>query len=174
MKRAHQPRANPSSPATRTVDDLTNMAKLAASLVKTGNIAVDGHGMAVNDHAAAVTFAVVFTATLHLLHLLRVYATPEGEQIRERICVFMQPGKEAVAAAATHAARAAAAAQALALFSGLADLRVQVEEIIAAGLDATAPPSKRNLGLHAARQQILEAAEKCRAAFDLAGKDGAR
>jgi hypothetical protein len=51
--------------------------------------------------------------------------------------------------------------------SDVTDLRVQVEDIIAAGLDATAPPSKRTLGQSEARRQIQEAAKKCRAIFAL-------
>ncbi len=52
--------------------------------------------------------------------------------------------------------------------SWLADLRVQVDDITAAALDATSPPGKRTLGRSEARRQILEAAGKCRAIFALA------
>lgn len=56
-----------------------------------------------------------------------------------------------------------------AVASWLADLRVQVDDIVAAALDATAPPARRMLGRGEARRQIEAAARKCRALFALAG-----
>jgi hypothetical protein len=53
--------------------------------------------------------------------------------------------------------------------SWLVDLRAQVDDLVAAALDATAAPSKRKLGRTEAQRQIQEAARKCRAIFALAG-----
>ena len=47
-------------------------------------------------------------------------------------------------------------------------LRVQLDDILAAALDATAPPGRRTLGRREARRQIVEAARKCEAIFALA------
>jgi hypothetical protein len=52
--------------------------------------------------------------------------------------------------------------------AALDDLRVQLDDILAAALDATAPPGRRTLGRREARRQIVEAARKCEAIFALA------
>jgi hypothetical protein len=54
--------------------------------------------------------------------------------------------------------------------AALADLRAQLDDIVAAALDATEPPGRRTLGRREARRQIVEAARKCEAIFALAGK----
>ncbi len=53
----------------------------------------------------------------------------------------------------------------------LADMRDQTADIIAAGLDATAPPGGRELGRRAARRQIIEAGRKIGDLFILVGLD---
>lgn len=57
----------------------------------------------------------------------------------------------------------------IALASWGADLRAQIADVIAAGLDATAPPADRVLGRKVARGQIEEAAEALAALFSFAG-----
>jgi hypothetical protein len=42
----------------------------------------------------------------------------------------------------------------------LEDVRAQTKDIAAAGLDATAPPARRELGRRAARRAIYEAGSK--------------
>jgi len=56
--------------------------------------------------------------------------------------------------------------------SWLADLRVQCDDIIAAGLDATDRPSRRVLGRREARRQIKEAGRAIGALLDAAGQKG--
>jgi hypothetical protein len=50
-------------------------------------------------------------------------------------------------------------------------MRDQTADIIAAGLDATAPPGGRELGRRAARRQIIEAGRKIGDLFILVGLD---
>ena len=54
------------------------------------------------------------------------------------------------------------------------DLREQIEDVIAAGLDATAPPGQRRLGRLLAREKVREAAgsiERLFAAVGLAAEE---
>lgn len=50
-----------------------------------------------------------------------------------------------------------------------ADLREQIEDVIAAGLDATAPPGQRRLGRLLAREQVREAARSIEQLFAAVG-----
>lgn len=51
----------------------------------------------------------------------------------------------------------------------LADLRQQTDDILAAGLDATAQPAERDLGRRAARRIITDAGRKLAALYAAAG-----
>jgi hypothetical protein len=51
-----------------------------------------------------------------------------------------------------------------------ADLREQVDDVVAAGLDATAPPGKRRLGRALAREQIVGAAASIERLFAAVGE----
>ena len=51
----------------------------------------------------------------------------------------------------------------------LTDMHTQIGDVVAAGLDATAPPAERDLGRRKARQIIEEGAEKLAALLAAAG-----
>ena len=53
-----------------------------------------------------------------------------------------------------------------------ADLREQVDDVVAAGLDATAAPGRRRLGRALAREQIAEAAGSIERLFAAVGVSG--
>ncbi len=133
--------------------------------------------------------AVILGAVVALARLILGWATPEGERLRAAAaalalaCPAVEPATDrasTIAAAGERLDReheahgyplgSTASTPRPLTASELADLRVQVNDITSAALDATRPLGRRLLGRRAARRLILDAHRKASQLFTLAGE----
>jgi hypothetical protein len=151
------------SPYTPPADEAPLFADLRA-LCKRWS---EGSASSPDEWAAREAWWLCYHALVNLLVLVDYWGSPAATLLFGFACDLLPPSQQAAAARPLSGAPNDA--------PWLAALRAHVADVIAAGLDATAPPGKRDLGRRMARRHIVEAKHAIEALFaaETVGKGGA-